>query len=136
MSSGRVGTCGAGVHTIESKAMCPAIKHLNTIVGDDMQRCIVLDARNWLCGLRCAYGAGSIGAMHSEPIIDVELGQVHSSIGTMIAKLHHHEFVEALFVFIGEMLAKLNQDLVSHGLDVPGVACSGEDTCHFKHDQH
>ncbi len=73
--------------------------------------------------------------MHGQPIADGDLGNVHNSIGTVVTKLGHHEFAEVLFVFIGEMLAKLNQGLVSHWFDSPDVACSDEDTSHFKHDQ-
>jgi len=116
--------------------VCPAIKHLDTIIGDDMWRCIVLDAWHWCRGWGWAYGAGGIGTMHGWPIIDVDLGNVHNNIGTVIPELSHHEFVEVLFVFSGEVLAKFNQGLVSCWLDAPGVTCGGEDAGCFKHDEH
>jgi len=74
--------------------------------------------------------------VHGWSIIDVELGNVCSSIGTVITKLSHHEFAEAFFVFVSEMQAKFNQGLVGHWLDAPGVACGGEHTGHFEHDEH
>jgi len=120
--------------SIEAKAVCPAIKHLDTIVSDDMWHCIALDAWHWCRGWSWVYGAGGIGTMDDWSIADVDLGNAHNSIGTVITELGHHEFVEVLFVFIGEVLAKFNQGLVSQGLDVPGVTCSGENASHFKHD--
>ncbi len=111
VSIGKVGTCGAGMCAIETEPVCPAIEHLDTVVSEDMQLCITWDAWHWCRGLHWAHGAGSIGTMHGQPITDGDLGNVHG----------HHEFAEVLFVFIGEMLAKLNQGLVSCWLDVPGV---------------
>jgi len=76
-----------GMRTIEAEAMCPAIKHLDIVVSDDMWCCIAVDVWHWCSGWGWADGAGSIGAMHGQPIIDVALGNVHSSIGAVIPKL-------------------------------------------------
>jgi len=115
--------------------MCPAIKHLDAVVGDDMRHCIVGDLRDWRRRLSCANNTGGIGTVQSGLVVDVELGKGRGGIGTVIAELRHGELAESLFVFVGEVLTELNQCLVGHWLDAPRVACGGEYAGCFKHDE-
>ena len=132
MPIGRVGTCGTGMHTVKTKPMCPTVKHLDTVVGDDMQCSTALGAWHRCSHLSGADGAGGIGAVQGRFITSVILSDVHCSIGTVVAKLRHCELAEAFFVFVSEVNSKLDQSLVGNGSDMPGVAGSGEDTGQFE----
>jgi len=50
MAIGRVDTFGTGVHKIETEAVCPAIKHLDTVIGNDIWYCSGLVAWHWWQG--------------------------------------------------------------------------------------
>jgi len=39
------------------------------------------------------------------------------------------------FVFADEMLAKFNEHLLGNRMDVPGVACHGEDASYLEHEE-
>jgi len=51
----------------------------------------------------------------------------------MKSNLAGGQFVQALFVFTGEMCAKLGEHLVGSGFNMPSITVHGEDTSVFKH---
>jgi len=56
-------------------------------------------------------------------------------IGTMKSCLACGELAQAFFVFIDEVLPKLNECLLCNRADLPHVTCGGEDASCFKHEE-
>jgi len=124
MSISRVGAGSAGMHTVKAETVCPTVKHLDTIVCDDMWHPTALGAWHGHSCFSRADGAGSIGTVQGRFITDMTLSDACCSAGTVVAELHHCELAEAFFVFVSEVHSKLDQGLVSNRSDAPGVVGS------------
>ena len=135
MAIPRVGTGGAGVRVVKSQSMSPAVKHLHSVVSDDMWGCS-RGAMRLVC--RCRHGVcanGGIGTVGYCIFGNGDVGQFCGKIGTMIPDLGCHEFLQMLFVFVSEMLSEFNEHLVGCRFYAPHVACNGEYSGGLKHEQ-
>jgi len=120
---GQVGTSATGVIAIESKAMCPAVIHVEAIVGYD-RTCSCRDIGE------CS---GHWRGMRHLLVIGQSLNVC--CIGAMKSCLACGELVQAFFVFGGEVLPKLNKCLLCNRVDLPSVTHGGEDAGCFKHEE-
>jgi len=84
MSISRVGAGSAGMCTVKAKTVHPTVKHLDTIICDDMWHPTALGVWRRCSRFSGADGAGGIGTVQGRFINDMTLSDARCGTGTVV----------------------------------------------------